>query len=97
MRIAERIRAAIARRLKVIRFMGSKVFERQADIGKLRQTSFGTNRMRLLQKLFDLLQVTGFRCAFRLDQDLTNGLLFFHGFRLGDGAEGVKIIFAFSF
>jgi hypothetical protein len=44
-----------------------------------------------------LLQVTGFRCAFRLDQDLPNGLFFFHGFRLGDGVERVKINFGFSF
>ena len=53
--------------------------------------------MRLLQELLDLLQVTGFRCAFRLNQDLPNGLFFFHGYRLGDGAEGVKINFVFSF
>jgi len=59
--------------------MGSKVFERQADIGKLRQTGLGSNSVGLLQKLLDLLQVTGFRRAFRLDQDLPNGLLFFHG------------------
>jgi len=78
------------RRLMVGRFMDSKVFERQADIGKLRQTSFGADRMSLLQKLLNLLQVTGFCRAFRLNQDLPNGLLFFHGYRLGEREERVK-------
>ena len=45
---AERIRAATARRLMRLNFIGLKVFERQADIGKLRQTGFGTDRMGLL-------------------------------------------------
>jgi hypothetical protein len=42
------IAAAMMIRFRVMRFMGSKVFERQADIGELRQTSFGTNRVSLL-------------------------------------------------
>jgi hypothetical protein len=84
------IAAAMMMCLMRLDFIGSKVFERQADIGELRQTGLGTNRMGLLQELLDLLQVTGFCCAFRLNQDLPNGLLFFHGFRLGERGERVK-------
>jgi hypothetical protein len=44
----------------------------------------------LLQELADLLQVTGLGCSLGLNQDLANGLLFFHGFRLEERRERVK-------